>query len=92
MPYSQNWLLTSVPDSCFFAVASRSPPDNPDRGKTEKIDFKFHNKIIIFMKKTDLAGNGTERMDTGDSRLPGVSEVITRASAYDIYTNYLDLP
>jgi hypothetical protein len=44
------------------------------------IDFKFHNKIIIFMKKTDLVGNGTERMDTGDSRLPGVSEVITRTS------------
>jgi hypothetical protein len=33
------------------------------------------------MKKTDLVGNGTERMDTGDSRLPGVSEVITRTSA-----------
>ena len=33
------------------------------------------------MKKTDLAENGTERMDTGDSRLPDVSEVITHASA-----------
>ena len=45
------------------------------------IDFKFHNKIFIFMKKTDLAENGTERMDTGDSMLSGIAELITRASA-----------